>query len=185
MEGNLPTGYPQLNNPPANDAHLTPPIHDYGRDEGGTVIGGYVYRGPGGEQGEYFFADYLSNHVWTARVDHGQMVELAQRDKDLIVTGGTLDQIVSFAEDGQGRLYAIGLDGEIFRFTPAPTATPAPPPAGSSVGAPGNDNISGTAGSDTIFGMAGNDTIYAGGGRTPFKTRTSCSMAGKKRSTPP
>src|ERR671915_249013 len=59
MEGTLPTGYPQLDNPPANDPSLTPPIYEYGHDEGRTIIGGYVYRGPGGAQGEYFFADFI------------------------------------------------------------------------------------------------------------------------------
>src|SRR5918999_86306 len=62
LEGTLPTGYPQLDNPPANDPSLTPPIHEYGRGEGGSIIGGYVYRGPGAAQGEYFFADFSTGH---------------------------------------------------------------------------------------------------------------------------
>jgi Ca2+-binding RTX toxin-like protein len=125
LEGTLPTGYPQLDNPPANDPSLTAPIHEYGRGEGGSIIGGYVYRGPGSAQGEYFFADFLSDHLWTARVVDGEVVQVVQRDAELIlVNGGTLDMMVSFAEDGQGRLYVIGLDGELFRLTPIAQADP-------------------------------------------------------------
>jgi Ca2+-binding RTX toxin-like protein/glucose/arabinose dehydrogenase len=125
MEGTVPTGYPQLDNPPANDPSLTAPIHEYGRAEGGSIIGGYVYRGPGGAQGEYFFADFLSDHLWTARVVDGEVVQVVQRDGELVfVNGGTLDMMVSFAEDGQGRLYVIGLDGELFRLTPIATPEP-------------------------------------------------------------
>ncbi|HEV3009515.1 MAG TPA: PQQ-dependent sugar dehydrogenase, partial [Burkholderiales bacterium] len=49
LEGTVPTSYPPLDNPPPNDPSLTAPIHEYGRVEGRTIIGGYVYRGPGGD----------------------------------------------------------------------------------------------------------------------------------------
>jgi Ca2+-binding RTX toxin-like protein len=158
LEGTLPTGYPPLDNPPPDDPSLRAPIHEYGHDQGRTIIGGYVYRGPGSLQGEYFFADFITDHLWTARVVDGAVVEVVLRDPEMVMNGGTFDQIVSFAEDAQGRLYAIGLDGEVFRLTPS----------GGNVatinGTAGNDTLSGTPGNDTINGLGGNDTLVASGG---------------------
>ena len=72
---------------------------------------------------------------------------------------GALDNIVSWAVDGSGRLYAIGLDGEIFRFTPSAAAGD----AGDTMrGGAGNDTIFGGAGDDRLNGGADNDTLNGG-----------------------
>ena len=92
--------------------------HGFGDFQGFSVTGGYVYHGPGGLQGSYFFADFVSNHLFTLRVENGNAFDFTQRDDQIVVNAGTVDQIASFAVDGNGRLYAIGLDGEIFRLTP-------------------------------------------------------------------
>ncbi|MCI0430115.1 MAG: PQQ-dependent sugar dehydrogenase [Rhodospirillales bacterium] len=130
MEGNLPTGLPQLGNPPAGDPSLRAPILDYshglGDFQGRTIVGGYVYHGPGGAQGLYFFGDFISNHIWTVRVEDGQAFDFTQRDDEIVTNAGTVDQIASFATDGSGQLYAIGLDGEIFRLAPSEDVSPAP-----------------------------------------------------------
>jgi glucose/arabinose dehydrogenase len=122
MEGTRPTGLPQAGNPPAGDPSLHPPIFEYGPEISGSpsqaVIGGYVYRGPGGGQGLYFFADIVNNQLWTLRVENGQAFDFTRRNDQVVESAGTLDQIASFAVDGSERLYAIGLDGEIFRLTP-------------------------------------------------------------------
>jgi glucose/arabinose dehydrogenase len=124
MEGTRPTGYPQEGNLPAFDPSFRAPVLQYehvsGDFGGRSITGGYVYRGPGGEQGQYFFADFRSNNLWTVRVADGQALDWRNRDAELELSAGTFDQIASFAEDGDGRLYAIGLDGEIFRFTMEP-----------------------------------------------------------------
>jgi glucose/arabinose dehydrogenase len=133
MEGNLPTGLPQLGNPPAGDPSLRAPILDYshglGDFQGRTIVGGYVYHGPGGAQGLYFFGDFISNHIWTVRVEDGQAFDFTQRDDEIVTNAGTVDQIASFATDGNGRLYAIGLDGEIFRLAPEDGPAPGEPVA--------------------------------------------------------
>ncbi|HCK83199.1 MAG TPA: hypothetical protein DHW63_01350, partial [Hyphomonadaceae bacterium] len=119
LEGTLPTGYPPLTNPPANDPSLVAPLAEYGHGlgvfEGFAVTGGYVYRGPGGLNGHYLFSDFSSNHLWTLRVVDGAAVDFVERDLQIALNGGDFDQIASFAVDGSGRLYAIGLDGEIHR----------------------------------------------------------------------
>ena len=136
MEGTLPTVYAGPGSLPANHPSFRAPLLEYtygsGELQGFAVIGGYVYRGPGGMQGQYFFADNVSDHVWTTKVVDGKASDFVQRDDELVVTGGTLDDIVSFAEDAQSRLYALGLDGELFRFSPDPE--PALPVAASSSG---------------------------------------------------
>jgi hypothetical protein len=130
MEGTLATGLPQSGNPPAFDPSFRAPLAEYGHGfgdfQGFSVTGGYVYHGPGGGQNLYFFADFVSGHVWTLRVENGQAFDFTQRDSQIVVNGGTLDQIASFATDGNGRLYAIGLDGEIHRLTPSEDFGPAP-----------------------------------------------------------
>ncbi|HZO03065.1 MAG TPA: hypothetical protein VFB93_17860 [Burkholderiales bacterium] len=47
-----------------------------------------------------------------------RVFDFTQRDGQIGVNGGTLDQIASFAVDGAGRLYSVGLDGQIHRLTP-------------------------------------------------------------------
>jgi glucose/arabinose dehydrogenase len=125
LEGTLPTG---LGTP---DSGMRAPIleynHGFGDFEGNVVVGGYVYRGPGGLQGQYFFADAASNHIWTMRVQDGQAFDFRLRDHEIEVRGGgQLDRIVSFGVDGDGRLYAIGIDGEIWRLhmSEEPSAQP-------------------------------------------------------------
>jgi glucose/arabinose dehydrogenase len=125
FEGSLPTGRPQ-----AGDAILHLPVIEYQHLPGGnSITGGYVYHGPGADQGLYFFADFRSNNLWTMRVDNGLALDVRLRNDDLVTSGGTLDLVGSFAVDGRGRLYAIGLDGEIFRLTPQDDVQP--PPGGS------------------------------------------------------
>ena len=123
LEGTLPTGLPQLGNPPVGDPSLRPPIHEYNRgfgpNEGLSVTGGYVYGQPGPAQGHYVFADFVTDNLWTLRVVDGEAADFARAE--VLERGGDLDSIASFAVDDVGQLYAIGLDGEIFRLTSVDT----------------------------------------------------------------
>ncbi len=150
----------------AAPAGLTEPLVDYGRSAPGfngfSVTGGYVYHGPGGAQGLYVFADFGSANLWTVNQVGGQAQDFLNRNFQLVFTGGTdFDQIASFAVDGTGRLYAIGLDGDIHWLTPRATA-------GDGFdfirGEEGNDSILGGFGFDDLHGNMGDDTVSGGQG---------------------
>ncbi|MET0274188.1 MAG: PQQ-dependent sugar dehydrogenase [Phenylobacterium sp.] len=142
---------------------LTAPVLDYDRStplySGFAVTGGYVYHGAGGAQGLYVFADFGSGNLWTTKVVGGVAQDFLNRNGQVVVSGGDLDQISSFATDGQGRLYAIGLDGDIHRLTPRASA-------GDGLdrlrGDEGDDRIYGGVGFDDMNGNMGNDTVVGG-----------------------
>ena len=143
---------------------LTDPILDYDRStplySGVSVTGGYVYHGPGGAQGLYVFGDFGSGNLWTVTYANGQAQDFLNRNAQLSVSGGgDIDQIASFAVDGSGRLYLIGLDGDIHRVTPRAAAGDGQDYLR---GEDGNDVIYGGLGFDDVHGNAGDDTVSGG-----------------------
>jgi glucose/arabinose dehydrogenase len=91
------------------------PVIEYGRAGGAcTVIGGFVYRGQriGGLRGAYLYGDYCAGWVRAARTRDGKVLE--QRDLGLQVPG-----LSSFGVDAAGELYALSLQGEVYRLAPA------------------------------------------------------------------
>ncbi len=151
-------------NRPQGPGPLTGPVIDYPHTSDGTggfsVTGGYVYRGPdGGMQGVYLYADFVTNQVWSFRMVNGVAVDAINRTAQLVAVGGTVNSIASFGEDGRGRLYIVGLDGEIFRLNPQ---TGAGDGADVLAGGDGNDRILGGAGDDFLYGGADNDLLFGG-----------------------
>lgn len=127
-EGTIAT--PGVGGPPPPGA--VDPVYDYSHGiaqfRGESVTGGYVYRGPiESLQGQYIFGDFISEQIWSIRVDRdtgtmvaGSLVDLTQRfDPDV----GTIDLISSFAEDETGNLYVVDLGGEVFQVVPRLTDT--------------------------------------------------------------
>ncbi len=97
------------------------PIYDYahgsGPDEGWSVTGGYVYRGPVVElRGLYIFADYGTNNIWSFRYDGATLTEFTHRRDQFVPDAGSISGISSFGEDEVGNLYIVDLDGEIFKI---------------------------------------------------------------------
>jgi glucose/arabinose dehydrogenase len=112
-EGNIAT--PGISDP--TPANLTSPLFDYDRSVGGTVIGGYVYHGADASlDGKYVFGDYVAGKVWS--YSNGTRTELAD-------PFGAF-QLTSFGEGGDGSLYAVGINGNIYLLA---AAVPEPAPA--------------------------------------------------------
>jgi glucose/arabinose dehydrogenase len=90
------------------------PILEYGRDQGATVIGGYVYRGTDipGLRGAYVYGDFFNPSLW-AIVREGRRV--AARAE----LGVEVPNLSAFGEDLDGELYTLSLSGPVFRLAPA------------------------------------------------------------------
>lgn len=102
-EGNLPfntTGCP-------DPSELTFPIAEYPHPTGGSITGGYVYRGSvySNIQGYYFAADFITGLIVT--VDPGGNFT------NLGTFGGNWS---SFGEDINGELYLVNYNGLIFKI---------------------------------------------------------------------
>jgi glucose/arabinose dehydrogenase len=90
-----------------------PPVYDYGRELGATVIGGYVYRGADipGLQGAYVFGDFYEPAVRALVLEDGRVTEHRE-------LGPRVEALSSFGEDHVGQLYALSLSGPVYRLVP-------------------------------------------------------------------
>lgn len=122
-EGTLPG---PLANPPVGAA-FSSPIFEYGRETGGTVIGGFVYRGPRFPElhGTYIFGDFIGGRIFSL-ADNTARPLAATQLKQLATEGG----ITGFALDPrQGDILIADLDDSMIkRLTTVPTGA-APLPA--------------------------------------------------------
>ncbi|MGD9798365.1 MAG: sorbosone dehydrogenase family protein, partial [Acidimicrobiia bacterium] len=94
---------------------LTGPVHEYGRDAGRSVVGGFVYRGAAipSMAGAYLYADTYDPTIRLLAVRSGGV---DGRDSGIDVPGGS---VVGFGEDAAGELYVLSLSGGVFRLDPA------------------------------------------------------------------
>lgn len=90
-------------------ARFVAPVAAYGRSEGVSVTGGYVYRGTRsqGLSGSYLFGDFGSGRIWSLRNTGGRW----QRELLLDTAAG----ISSFGEDEAGEVYLADYGGTIYR----------------------------------------------------------------------
>jgi glucose/arabinose dehydrogenase len=104
---------------------FTPPVIDYGHDQGCSVTGGVTYRGHAlpDLDGRYFYADYctglLRSFRWT-RDPSSPTAPGYARDhwdwKAAIDHDGVLSQISSFGTDADGEIYIVELTGAIYEL---------------------------------------------------------------------
>ncbi len=113
----------------ANSGSFTAPVAEYGHGngptQGGSVTGGYVYRGPvEALRGHYFFGDFVRGNIWSLPLSSlipGQTVpSSAFTIRSFTPTAGTIDNVASFGIDQSNNLYIVDYDGEIFVIEPAP-----------------------------------------------------------------
>jgi glucose/arabinose dehydrogenase len=119
LEGTHPCDQCQNNKPPISDDMLRPQI-EYSHAEGRSITGGYVYRSTRipGLAGVYFYADYESQRVWTAKFDGGSVCDNVEVSEDLDPEG-VLTSVSSFGQDASGEVYITNIgDGFVYRIDP-------------------------------------------------------------------
>jgi len=86
------------------------PIFTYGRDQGGSITGGFVYRGrelPGLEN-SYLYGDFLSDRVWALQWDGENVAD----NRELV----QVEDPVSFGTDSEGEPIICSLNGDLYRL---------------------------------------------------------------------
>ncbi|MBX7218522.1 MAG: PQQ-dependent sugar dehydrogenase [Blastocatellia bacterium] len=98
----------QCFNPATNCSQtgLIPPILEYGRSEGCSITGGYVYRGKSypALDGLYLYGDYCQGTIWG----------FAAGKNTVLARSGL--RITSFGEDETGELYVVAANGTVSRL---------------------------------------------------------------------
>jgi glucose/arabinose dehydrogenase len=116
------------------------PLWDYGRDQGGCAVGGYVYRGIEHADfltGKYIFVDNVSGRIWAITSDGTTLgnVEYLTSMPSGSVYGGTS----SCGLDANGEIYFLKFGGDgaerIFKLSRTTIVVPEPPALLSEVGA--------------------------------------------------
>ena len=140
---------------------LTAPIHVYnhvsGTSGGYSLTGGYVYRGCRMPelQGTYFFADYVSNNVWSFRYNAATNTKTEFTVRNTQITpsleGAIVNQIVSFGEDANGELYIVDHGGQIYKIVPTTGDGTCEPPC-----APADLDCDGTVGAADLAVLLSN-----------------------------
>jgi glucose/arabinose dehydrogenase len=87
------------------------PVWEYGRSEGVSITGGFVYRGPtlSALTSKYIYADYGTRKIWAldvSNISHPVNSVLLAADFN----------ISSFGVDEKNELYMCGFDGKIYRL---------------------------------------------------------------------
>jgi glucose/arabinose dehydrogenase len=91
---------------------LVAPLAVYSHHGGNcAVIGGFVYRGPGGRlNGQYLMGDYCSGRIWT--IGPGETEMVLQAETGLLLT--------SFGVGADGTGYVTAQGGQLLRIHPIP-----------------------------------------------------------------
>jgi glucose/arabinose dehydrogenase len=93
--------------------HVPPVLQRFSSQGACTVIGGYVVRDPELADlfGRYVYGDLCDSALRSARLRPGR----ARGDRQV---GVSVSRLVSFGEDGAGRVYAVSLRGPVYRLAP-------------------------------------------------------------------
>jgi glucose/arabinose dehydrogenase len=88
------------------------PALDYGRDDGSSVTGGFVYRGEKLPSliGQYIFGDFVSGRIWQS-----ELLGIGSKKEELFDTDFLIS---SFGQDENGELYVLSYqDGVVYLLT--------------------------------------------------------------------
>lgn len=82
---------------------LVRPVLTYSHGQGCSVTGGYVVGG------RYYYGDFCSGTIWSFRAGNGRLSAPAQ--------AGHISNLSSFGVDGNGTLFAVSLDGGLYKLS--------------------------------------------------------------------
>ncbi|RSN59284.1 sugar dehydrogenase [Amycolatopsis sp. WAC 04182] len=162
FEGNQPTdGYSAM--PQCASAVNTPPMlavqHGQGPDNGNSVTGGIVYNGesyPEEYRGAYFFGDYATQKLWTAKYDtQGRVVRAQETPPKFTGIGGP----VKFLAAANGDIVYADIYTGLLRRLSYTTGNKAPVAVATSETNPGTRTVS-FDGSGS-YDFDGDDLTYA------------------------
>jgi uncharacterized repeat protein (TIGR03806 family) len=96
------------------------PVAEYGRGDGYSVTGGYVYRGTAipALSGYYLYGDFGSGRIWALKADSPTPTP------KLVMESGV--NISAFGEDNQGELYVVDYRGKVKKIVGAIAADAIP-----------------------------------------------------------
>jgi glucose/arabinose dehydrogenase len=109
---------------------LVDPIHEYDHTVGGSITGGYVYRGAAAAfRGRYFFGDFIRSRVWSMAltVDASGEAGVSDVREHTTELGGAseLANVASFGVDAAGELYIVSYGSGVILRVVGPPSTPA------------------------------------------------------------
>ncbi|MFD2333567.1 PQQ-dependent sugar dehydrogenase [Cohnella sp. GCM10020058] len=95
----------------ASQADVIDPIWSYGRQEGQSITGGYVYRGTDitNLAGWYIYGDYGSGKIWALQEETGG------KYRNALLLQSELN-ITTFGRDERGELYLTSAEGGLYRL---------------------------------------------------------------------
>ncbi len=101
-------------------AGLIDPVVDYGRGDGVSVTGGYVYRGTAIPSlvGRFVYGDYSSGRIWAVAFD----AQTGRHVPQPLASSGL--NISSFGQGVDGEVYVVHHGGTLHRLAPQGTPTP-------------------------------------------------------------
>lgn len=87
------------------------PVWEYGRSEGVSITGGFVYRGTAIDEltGQYIYADFASGRIWSLDASNPQ----TPVNKELLKASFNIS---SFGIDQNQELYICAFDGKIYKL---------------------------------------------------------------------
>ncbi|MFT5128577.1 MAG: glucose/arabinose dehydrogenase [Rhodothermales bacterium] len=112
-EGTVP--FVRRQREPPETMSFVEPIHTYGRDQGGSITGGFVYRGDALPKlkGHYIYGDWGTGRIWAMPADR------PEGNRQIFWDSARKPAIkpAAFIRDGQGGILLLCWTGQIYGFS--------------------------------------------------------------------
>ncbi|HEY0189974.1 MAG TPA: PQQ-dependent sugar dehydrogenase, partial [Kofleriaceae bacterium] len=103
-----------------NTPGMIDPVVEHNRTEAQAIIGGFVYHGTlnPGLAGLYIYGDEVTGNVWALTYD------VNNKPTPKLLLAGAVQYLSGFAQDHNGEVYLVGIDGTLAKLVPSGTTTP-------------------------------------------------------------